>query len=913
MRALLLVVFFLLIGYSHAQNWRWVDYLQGGGGNHAVYDVHVPEGVDDYAYAVGRYRVTTTFYGQDTNVVNPYQAGDRDVYIAKIDSNGNYIWVVTEGGPYSDYPNAVCTDEFGNVYIAGTFEQTAIFDATPIVGDVAGDVFVAKYNSDGVLQWVKPFSGPGWEFAQEIECDLNGNLFIGGYQTGSFNYEAGVLPEKGFFVMKMDYDGNVDWCVGPDNISTSANSWVWGMKYKDNKLYFSGSIKNTVKFGTYSLPGYAWEDCYIARLDMNGNFEDAWRFGGIYFDACQSIDVVGDTIYAAGSYAHNVMFDTIPMYAPIVGTGGAGAYDSRDAFLAKFLVDGTCLWVEDIKGDFIDETYTVILNKKGNPVITGSYGQIDIDASVGAYGEIYVREYDTDGNIKWTLQPDGGGLLGQGMSIDEDASGNYFFGGKIKGNHYFQDLLVVCPNVINHTAVMSRIYPPIDLIPDDTLQVCHQDTIWIPAPHHYGSPSIEQWVADPLKIISQNQDSIQVVIDGLDSVSYIVTNSHKTHIFAVDTFTVYFSEIAYPVSALQDSLATCESSLALNAGSDALYYNWTGIDVIYDSLFTVASSGTYQVQLNNSPLCITNDSVYVEFLNKPLVDLGADTAFCGVSIELNAGSDGKNYNWGGGFFQYDSLFTASASGQYIVEVEAANNCLNADTIQVTILDLPTINLGSDFSTCVTSVELNAGSDGEYYNWGGGFVQYDSLLTVNVSGTYSVIVQGLNLCESVSVVTVTLNSSPVVDLGPDISTCEISYILHAGTSGEYYDWGSGPVLYDSTHSVNVSGTYTVIIEDSYGCTASDNINVNLKDCSGIGEISGFGFSYFFSFENQSLTVTRLDESVQFILFDVSGKEVKSTRINSIDVLSLNEFESGIYFVSFYTDAGILIQSDRIFIK
>ena len=670
---------------AKGQHWRWVNYLQGGSSNHAVFDVHVPPG-ENFAYAVGRYRATATFYGQDTNIVNPYHAGDRDVYIAKIDSNGNYVWLVTDGGTYSEYANAICTDESGNVYIAGTFEQTAFFDTTPIVGDVAGDVFVAKYDSNGIFQWVVPFAGPGWEWAQEIECDLNGNIYVGGYQAGDFNYGSGTLPEKGFFVMKLDYDGNLIWCVGPDNISAAGESWVYGMKYYNNKLYFSGNVRNSVNFGPFNLPAYAWTDGYIAQLDLDGNFENAFKFGGIYFDICNDIELHGDTIYAVGSYSQYADFDTITMYAPIIGSGGADALNSRDAFLAKFLTNGTCLWVKDIKGDYIDESHSVLVNKSNNIVITGSYGQIDINSSCCAYGEIYVREYDDNGNINWTLQPDGGGHLGEGMAIEEDSKGNYFFGGKMKGNHYFQDILVTTPNLINHTAIMSRIYPPLSLPDDSTYQVCPNDTVWVYAPKSLGSPQIGNWNTGSGLILYQNLDSILVVTSNLDSLYYTVTNSFKTTVYDKDTMVFYFNELNLPLSILPLEIDTCADSLELNAGALSEFYNWGGGMVQYDSLHVVYFSGEYIVELIGLNGCINADTVNVLLNYLQNVDLGPDVSTCENHYILNAGGSGGYYDWGSGFVANDSIFNVYSSGVYSVVVEDSAGCIATDEIYVDLLD-----------------------------------------------------------------------------------------------------------------------------------------------------------------------------------------------------------------------------------
>lgn len=758
MKHILILISILAVqNFAFSQNFNWVNYLVGGGANHAVFDVHVPPG-SNYSYACGRYRNTTTFYGQDTNVVDPYHEADRDVYIAKIDSNGNYVWIVTDGGPDSDYPNGICTDENGNVYIAGTFEQSAYFDQDTIVGDVAGDVFVAKYDENGVFQWVKPFGGlgTGWEWAQEIECDLNGNIYVGGYQDGDFVCGSDTLPDRGYFVMKMDYAGNVEWCKGPTNAAASSASWVWGMKYHEGKLFFSGTQRNTVTFDTILINAFVWHDGYIARMDLDGDIEHVISFGGVYYDDCHDIEIKDSIIYAVGSYSNHVNFDTIPMYAPVVGSGGGDALKSRDAFLAKFKYNGDCIWVKDIKGDYIDQSHSVLINKKGNIVITGSYDQININSSSGAYGDILIREYDPDGNLNWELKPVGANL-GEGMAIEEDDNGNYFFGGKVKGDHYFQNIFLPLPNIVNHTAIMVRIYPPIGIEEQDTVSFCKNDTIWLLKPDYCGSPTVNTWDAGSATVIFENEDSIQIVSNNEDSILYIVSNS-----FEIDTAIYHLKEWNLPQSGLSNNFDTCDTVVTLNAGSDAILYNWgTGLS-LYDSLLTISSTGNYYVTLQNSNGCLAEDSVMVTFFPSAVVDLGTDTSTCEGLITLNAGSGGELYDWGAGNTPHDSILIATQTGLYRVIVETIDGCITEDSVQLTFYVPLTLNLGPDTNTCENQIIINAGAAGTLYNWGTGFILNDSTHVVNTSGTYIVIAQTNDGCTGTDTIVVNLLDCTSID-------------------------------------------------------------------------------------------------------------------------------------------------------
>jgi hypothetical protein len=125
-------------------------------------------------------------------------------------------WTSTSGTANQNPGNRakeVVTDNAGNVYVAGTFEGLMTVggftintsgDAT--TGGYDEDVFVAKYNAAGVIQWLQKFglSGPGNNqevFAMDI--DNNGNMYVGGSGGSGYSYHG--------FLVKFDTNGSQLW------------------------------------------------------------------------------------------------------------------------------------------------------------------------------------------------------------------------------------------------------------------------------------------------------------------------------------------------------------------------------------------------------------------------------------------------------------------------------------------------------------------------------------------------------------------------------------------------------------------------------------------------------------------------------------------------------------------------------
>ncbi|MBU0529355.1 SBBP repeat-containing protein [bacterium] len=99
----------------------------------------------------GYFREIVTFGVGEPNQTALTSSGGTDIFIAKYDPNGALMWARKAGGPSDDNGNGIAMDGSGNSFVTGYFQQTATFDGTTMVSSGSGDIFVAKYNQDGVL------------------------------------------------------------------------------------------------------------------------------------------------------------------------------------------------------------------------------------------------------------------------------------------------------------------------------------------------------------------------------------------------------------------------------------------------------------------------------------------------------------------------------------------------------------------------------------------------------------------------------------------------------------------------------------------------------------------------------------------------------------------------------------------
>ncbi len=349
------------------------------------------------------------------------------------------------------------------------------------------------------------------------------------------------------------------------------------------------------------------------------------------------------------------------------------------------------------------------------------------------------------------------------------------------------------------TVTVNYISPPsIDLGPDTLL--CDGQTITLTASADIAS---YQWH------------------DGSTGNTFTVPQAGTYHVEATNqcgtaSDTVEVLYLSPPSIDLDNDTLLCPGeTLLLNAATDSATYLWQ--DGSTESFFTVTEAGTYHVEVQNQCGADT-DTVTVNYISPPSIDLGPDTLLCdGQTITLTASADSAAYLWQDG--STESTFTVTQAGTYHVIV--MNQCgADADTVEVLYLSPPSIDLGSDTLLCPNeTLLLSAATDSATYLWQDGSTA--PTFTVTQAGTYHVEVE--NQCGAdMDTVTVTYISPPSVDLGSDILLCDGQILtLTATADSATYQWQNGST--ESTFTVTQAGTYRVIVMNQCGADA-DTVEV-----------------------------------------------------------------------------------------
>ncbi len=348
----------------------------------------------------------------------------------------------------------------------------------------------------------------------------------------------------------------------------------------------------------------------------------------------------------------------------------------------------------------------------------------------------------------------------------------------------------------------------------DSTLVCHgQEVVFVAEILNGSEPYSYEWLG-----LTDTTQNISVIADTTMYYYVIVTDDCGfTLVDSVKLVVVDDPEINLG----NDTLVCSDGTFELNAGGGFYQYTWSNGSE--DSIITVTQPGVYWVDVTSVFGCTARDSITIALFPAIPLYLGNDTVLCiGDSLALNAGSGLVSYLWHDN--STNSSIIVNTTGIYWVTVTDQNGCHATDSIEVSFLDAPEIELGDNFEMCEGDDQtISPGPGYLSYTWqDGDTVQY---YPVTQTGLYWVTVD--NGCgEDTDSIYVEVYPSPEPDLGPDTTICSGASIeLGPGDQYVSYLWQDNSTF--PFYNVTIAGSYIVTVENSYGCFGEDEIYINIS--------------------------------------------------------------------------------------
>ncbi len=280
-----------------------------------------------------------------------------DIFVAKLDSSGAVKWVKSVGNTKAKYGYAIAADGLGNVYTTGYYQDTVSFGSFKLNPYGVQDIFVTKMDSDGNFLWAKGIGGTKADMAMYMTCDSLGYTYICGSFNTVVDFDPGVntasltsLGGNDAYILKLDPSGNFVWVNRMGGVGNDQANGITLDRF--GNIYTTGQFMGTADFdpdtlSSFNLTSKGNTDIFIAKYDTTGKFVWAKSIGSVNYDYGWAIstDAVGN-VYYGGSYGNITDFDPGP--DSFVVASSITSLGSNDYFYSKLDSAGNFIWVNTL-------------------------------------------------------------------------------------------------------------------------------------------------------------------------------------------------------------------------------------------------------------------------------------------------------------------------------------------------------------------------------------------------------------------------------------------------------------------------------------------------------------------------------------------------------------------------------------
>jgi len=330
------------------------------------------EGRDVVIDQDGNIAVTGGLYGNSIFGGIPLVgSGNWDVVVVKYNPNGDVLWAKKGSSYRQDRGNGITIDNLGNYLVVGYFGgagvDTANFNGYKLTGYGDRDIFVAKYNTNGDLLWVKAAgSSSSGEEGWGIAVDNDNNIYIAGMYQGTANFgtlQTTGMAGKDVFVSKLSPNGDFLWVktllspkdivVADLEISTTKDEIAIAGYFTDTVI-----VNNVMQFSNGS------EDAFVARYSLDGMLNSLYHFGGALADRASGISAAGgNKFWVVGNF-----YGTMTLGGTTLASSG-----DRDAFMTLLDNNNDHIYFNVGGGTSDDFCTDVSCDGAGNAFVTGYY------------------------------------------------------------------------------------------------------------------------------------------------------------------------------------------------------------------------------------------------------------------------------------------------------------------------------------------------------------------------------------------------------------------------------------------------------------------------------------------------------------------------------------------------------------
>lgn len=358
--------------YAPFGNLLWVKKF-GGQMSDRAYDIKVDNNGD--IVVSGQFFGSVNFGGTVLQSV----ANSKDIFVLKLNPQGDVLWALAEGGNLGDNMYALAVDQQNNIILTGQFAGSAniagqnfVSQTNPDLNQPSYDLFVAKYNSSGIPLWALHGAAKYEDRGMALGTDNQNNIYIAGQFSDTLQFAGQTFNNSGYnigFLAKLDANGQIHWFNRITGGMVLPYDLVVGA---DNQISlcgdFLGNLIHHTSTGIQTLSNSFEKKIFVSTVNSSGNVIWQRALGsdseisarGIARDNNNQIYVTGHFRCALTELQQNntALFNSVGF---------------RDIYLWTLSAAGTSLQTKQMGGRKNDYAYDIQVNNFGQPFICGSF------------------------------------------------------------------------------------------------------------------------------------------------------------------------------------------------------------------------------------------------------------------------------------------------------------------------------------------------------------------------------------------------------------------------------------------------------------------------------------------------------------------------------------------------------------
>jgi uncharacterized repeat protein (TIGR01451 family) len=323
---------------------------------------------------------TFLIVGDTTRNSNNLLGDSADIWVMKLNKDGERIWSKTFGGSGND--------RIRKTYLHSDGSFTIIAYSNSNDGDVSGnhgggDIWVAKISGDGIVIWQRCLGGSLAEDYRNDELLADNSLIIAGFTTSNDGDVTGHHANNDFWIVKLTNSGSLEWqkCLGGNNddrprsvISMADGSFIITGFSNSTNGDISGNLGNT--------------DVWVVKLSSSGNLIWKRLYGGI-------LDETGYKAIIANNGNIIVLSETTSTNGNVSGNHG-----SRDAWILSIdPANGSIVWQRCIGGSGVENVRNMVKDLDGNFIVVSYTASNDGDATGSNGKQVLFNKINESGSL----------------------------------------------------------------------------------------------------------------------------------------------------------------------------------------------------------------------------------------------------------------------------------------------------------------------------------------------------------------------------------------------------------------------------------------------------------------------------------------------------------------------------------